>query len=64
MVESLDEATIDVLIDGDTRQWNHGLIDGFFVAQEVDFIRKIPLARTTYEDALYWPLYLNDKYTF
>lgn len=63
MVESLDEATVDVLIDGGTQQWNYGLIDGFFAAQEVDVLRKIPLARTTYEDALYWPLYLHDKYT-
>lgn len=44
MVESLEEAMVDVLIDEDTWQWNHGLIDGFFAAQEVDIIKKIPLA--------------------
>lgn len=54
---------VDVLIDEDTWQWNHSLIDGFFFAQEVDIIKKIPLARTTYEDALYWPLSPNGKYT-
>lgn len=63
MVESLEEAMVDVLIDEDTWQWNHGLIDGFFAAQEVDIIKKIPLAWKTYEDALYWPLSPNGKYT-
>jgi len=26
----MEDATIDILIEAEQRQWNHGMIDGFF----------------------------------
>lgn len=40
IVDSMEEATVDILIDESTRHWNHGLIDGLFAPQEVEIIKK------------------------
>ena len=65
IVESMEEATVDVLIDEDTSQWNNGLIDGLFAPHEVEIKKKkIPLARAAHEDALYWSLSSNGHYTY
>ena len=56
IIASLEEATIDMLIDADTRQWNLNLVDGIFAPEEFALIKKIPLARCEVEDSLYWPL--------
>lgn len=56
IVESMCDATVDILIDDETRNWNNDMLDGLFVPSEADVIRNIPLARVVSEDALYWPL--------
>uniref|UniRef100_A0A7N2KW83 Reverse transcriptase zinc-binding domain-containing protein n=1 Tax=Quercus lobata TaxID=97700 RepID=A0A7N2KW83_QUELO len=63
MIASLEEATVDMLIDEDTRQWNPELVDGIFAPEESALIKKIPLARCETEDSLYWPLTQEDNYT-
>ena len=40
----MEEATVDVLIDTDTRQWNMAMLEGLFTPQEAEIIKKIPLA--------------------
>ena len=56
IVESMCDATVDILIDDETRNWNNDMLDGLFVPSEADFIRNIPLARVVSEDTLYWPI--------
>ena len=56
MIASLEEATIDMLIDVDSRQWNPDLVDEIFAPDEATLIKKIPLERCEAEDSLFWPL--------
>ena len=46
---------MDTLFDPITRRWNKGLVDGLFVTEDVELIKKIPLNRNAVEDTLYWP---------
>lgn len=39
-VPSMEDATIDILIEAETRQWNYALIDGIFAPQEAELIKK------------------------
>ena len=45
IAESMCDATVDILIDDETRNWNNDMLDGIFVPSEADFIRNIPIAR-------------------
>ena len=56
MIASLEEATVDMLIDVDLRQWNSDLVDGIFAPEESTLIKKIPLERCDADDSLFWPL--------
>ena len=29
-IPSMEDATVDILIDAEKRQWDHGMVDGFF----------------------------------
>ena len=53
VVDLMEEATMDVLIYTDTKQWNNVMLEGLFTPQEAEIIKKIPLARTEMEDSLY-----------
>ena len=55
-LSSMEDATVDILIDTPTRQRNHGLIDGNFSPQEANLIKKIPLAQVESNDSIFWPL--------
>ena len=44
-VESLADAKVDILNKEDTRQWDHGLIEGMFTPEEAELITSIPLSR-------------------
>ena len=56
MIASLEEATVDMLINVDLRQLNLDLVDGIFAPEESTLIKKIPLERCEAEDSLFWPL--------
>ena len=56
IVESMSEATVDILINPELKQWNTDMVDGLFIAQEADTIKNIPLARVEADDTLYWTL--------
>lgn len=45
MVETMDEATVDCLIDAEKRCWIDGKVDGLFIVEQARLIKKIPLAR-------------------
>ena len=55
MIASLEEATVDMLIDVDLRQWNSDLVDGIFAPEESTLIKNIPLERCDAKDSLFWP---------
>ena len=63
MVETMEEATVDCLIDAGTRKWNVEMIDGIFAPQEAEEIKNIPLARKDTEDSLFWPLENDGRYS-
>ena len=44
VVDSMEEATVDVLIDTDTKKWNNAMLEGLFTPQEAEIIKKIPFA--------------------
>ena len=54
---------MDSLIDPSTRKWNEELIDGKFVEEDTELIKKIPLSRVAMEDTLYWPYSTSGHYT-
>ena len=58
-IDSLQNATVDLLIDPSSRQWNTEVVDGLFVPEEAEMIKNMPLARGVAEDFLIWP-YLSD----
>ena len=45
MIASLEEATVDMLIDVDSRQWNSDLVDGIFAPEESTLIKKNPIGK-------------------
>ena len=45
MIASLEEATVDMLIDVDSRQWNLDLVDGIFAPEESTLIKNNPIGK-------------------
>ena len=43
-LESFENYTVDLLIDPNTRTWNEELIDGLFVEEDAELIKKTPLS--------------------
>ena len=52
MVGTIEEATVDCLIDEGTRTWNATMVDGIFAPQEAEEIKNISLARNETEDTI------------
>lgn len=42
IIETMEDATVNMLIDPLTRQWDESLIDGIFIPHEAEKIKKIP----------------------
>ena len=63
MLESMEEVTVECLINADTRSWNEEMIDGIFIPQEAELIKKIPLSWFEVDDSLFWPLSPNGQYS-
>ena len=51
-----------MLIDKETRQWNHKVIDGIFTQEEANLNKHLPLARVVSDDSLFWPFAQNGIY--
>ncbi|KAL0004551.1 hypothetical protein SO802_012112 [Lithocarpus litseifolius] len=63
MLEFMEEATVECLINAETRSWNVEMIDGIFIPQEAELIKKIPLSRCEADDSLFWPWSPNGQYS-
>ena len=64
VLDGLEEATVDLLIDAQSRTWNTWMIDKLFVHHEAKLIMSLPLSRHSTEDALYWPWTQSEKYSY
>nr|POF14796.1 hypothetical protein CFP56_33005 [Quercus suber] len=51
-----ENSTVDVLIDQQTREWKHNLIDSSFTPDEAKLIKAILLSSLPQNDFLFWPL--------
>nr|POE65505.1 hypothetical protein CFP56_47103 [Quercus suber] len=63
ILEGMHEATLDTLIDQQSRTWDLEIIKGYFNPLEVDLILKIPLSSNYVEDKLVWPHTANGVYS-
>lgn len=56
----MENATVDLLIDADTRS---GIIDGLFAPNDADLIKRIPLDWLACADEMFWPFTQHGNYT-
>ena len=61
-IASMETAKVADLIDTNTKQWKHEVIDGVFAQDEAALIKKIPLGRIASEDILFWPYSPDGRY--
>ena len=54
---------MDVLINEDGWMWNEQLIDGLFVPEEAELVKKILLSRHSVDDKLFWPWTQSGTYS-
>ena len=62
ILESMEEAIVDCLINPKTRT-NHEMIDGIFIPQEAEIIKKNPLSKNDVADSIFWLLAQNGQYS-
>ena len=63
IIESMEDVTVDCLIDENTGKWDAEMLEGILVPAEAAIAKKIPLARSPTEDTLFWPFMANGQYT-
>ena len=59
----MQEATVDTLIDQQSRSWDVDILKGFFALLEVDLILKIPLSPNYVKDKIFWSHTANGIYS-
>lgn len=65
IIETMDEAIVDILIDPHTRLWDESMVGGIFIPHEVELInKKIPLARISLDDVLCQPFSQDGQYNY
>nr|XP_023877746.1 uncharacterized protein LOC111990191 [Quercus suber] len=63
VLDGLQEATVDCLINPTPRSWDRAALLGYFAPVETELILKIPLSPTVVQDKLIWPHVPNGVYT-
>nr|POE53196.1 hypothetical protein CFP56_13604 [Quercus suber] len=63
VIDGLQEATVDYLINPTSISWDKDVMAGFFAPLEAELMLKIPLSPTNVEDKLIWPHLPNRVYT-
>ena len=64
MVESMEEATVDCLINTGSRSWNSEMVDGIFVPSEARKKKKKKnLSRVAVADSLFCPMSKDGQYS-
>ena len=64
IIESMEDATVDSLIDNNTENWDAEMLKGVLVPAEAELALRIPLPRSQTEDVLFWPFTANGHYNF
>ena len=62
IIESMENATMDCLIDENIGKWDAEMLEGILIPAEAELAKKIPLPRSQTEDVLYWPFTANGQY--
>ncbi|KAL0015826.1 hypothetical protein SO802_002895 [Lithocarpus litseifolius] len=62
IIESMENATVDYLIDENTGKWDDEMLKGILIPVEVELAKKIPVPRSQTKDVLYWPFTTNGQY--
>ena len=62
IIESMEDATVDCLIDETTENWDAEMLEGVLIPAEAELAKKIPLARSQTEDFLFWPFTTDGQY--
>lgn len=62
-LKTMEEATVDILVNNLERQWYNNIIDGIFTPEEAELIKRIPLAKLETNDSVFWPLTQDGVYT-
>ena len=58
-----EETTVNMLINEENWTWNEHLIDGLFVPEEVELVKKIRLSIHSVDDKMFWPWTQSGAYT-
>ena len=53
IIVSMEDATVDCLIDETTGNWDAKMLEGVLIPVEAELAKKIPLARSQTEDSLF-----------
>ena len=64
IIESMEDATVDSLIDNNTENWDAEMLKGVLVPAEAELALRIPLPPSQTEDVLFWPFTANGHYNF
>ena len=62
IIESMEDATVDCLIDNNTGKWDAEMLKGVLILAEAELVQRIPLPRCQTEDTLYWPFTADGQY--
>ncbi|XP_075645493.1 uncharacterized protein LOC142616549 [Castanea sativa] len=62
IIESMEDATVDCLIDNNMGKWDAEMLIGVLIPAEAELARGKPLPRCQIEDVLYWPFTANGQY--
>ena len=63
-IKDFEHSLVSSLIDPFTRQWQTELVDGLFVEEDAEIIKRISLSQVATEDALFWPFTSNGIYSY
>ena len=53
IIESMENATVDCLIDENTGKWDAKMLEGILIPAEAELVKKIPLPQSQTKDVLY-----------
>ena len=53
IIESIENATVDCLIDENTGKWDAKMLEGILIPAEAELVKKIPLPQSQTKDVLY-----------
>ena len=62
IIQSMEDATVDCLIDENTGKWDAEMLEGVLIPTKAELAKKIPFARSQTEDSLIQPFTANGQY--